>query len=163
MTKVVKQILGAAAILLLASGCGQVPGLDDQQAAAKGGKGDKGGDDSDGATGPVVSACAYDQADATACPESMNIVDLNRVHFGVEYKTDRGTHEQRLEVFDPDGFVYDVMSQTFDVARKNRSVSVWEQMMVNGTPIEYYHMCGTWQVDVYLDSAPAASFSFTLL
>lgn len=83
-----------------------------------------------------------------------------------------GVHRQRLELYAPDGSLYQQFSTAFDGDdvhfRQRGGQSPWTRvetkLLVGGTWITEYGVFGTWRMDVYLDgaSAPMASEEFVL-
>jgi hypothetical protein len=83
-----------------------------------------------------------------------------------------GTHAQRLELFAPDGSLYQRFSAQFDADNPSlrqpfgQSVRtpVETRLLVGGTWITEHGLFGAWRVDVYLDSGstPNSTASFVL-
>lgn len=69
-----------------------------------------------------------------------------------------GTHSERLELFSPDGSLYQQFSTQF------AGTPVETRLSVTGTWITQYSLFGAWQVDVFLDSEtmPITSGVFVL-
>ena len=57
-----------------------------------------------------------------------------------------GTHSERLELFSPDGSLYQQFSTQF------AGTPVETRLSVTGTWITQYSLFGAWRVDVFLDS-----------
>lgn len=87
--------------------------------------------------------------------------DLRDLHLDVDYLQVSGAHRQRIELFAPDGTLYQ---------RRFRDVTVTEGQPVNtrvpvgGTWITEHSLFGNWRVVVYLDTnqTPIASGAFAL-
>jgi Type II secretion system protein C len=87
--------------------------------------------------------------------------DLRDLHLDVDYVQVSGAHRQRIELFAPDGTLYQ---------RRFRDVTVTEGQPVNtrvpvgGTWITDHSLFGSWRVVVYLDTSqtPIASGAFAL-
>lgn len=83
-----------------------------------------------------------------------------------------GAHRQRLELFAPDGSLYQRLATEFDgdetAFRQRGARSPWTvvetKLLVSGTWITEHALYGAWRVDVYLDgtSVPIASEEFVL-
>jgi Type II secretion system protein C len=87
--------------------------------------------------------------------------DLRDLHLDVDYVQVSGAHRQRIELFAPDGSLYQ---------RRFRDVTVTEGQPINtrvpvgGTWITDHSLFGNWRVVVYLDTnqTPIASGTFAL-
>lgn len=87
--------------------------------------------------------------------------DLRDLHLDVDYLQVSGSHRQRIELFAPDGSLYQ---------RRFRDVTVTEgqpistRVPVGGTWITEHSLFGNWRVAVYLDTnqTPIASGAFAL-
>jgi hypothetical protein len=87
--------------------------------------------------------------------------DLRDLHLDVDYLQVSGPHRQRIELFAPDGSLYQ---------RRFRDVTIAEGQPVNtrvpvgGTWITEHSLFGNWRVAVYLDTSqtPIASGAFAL-
>jgi hypothetical protein len=76
-----------------------------------------------------------------------------------------GKHVQRLEIFVPDGSLYQRLSAPFrHVTTRETGTKVITLLPVGGTWITEYSLLGTWEVRVYMDNArtPVLTQSFVL-
>jgi hypothetical protein len=72
------------------------------------------------------------------------------------------THHQRLEIWSPDGSLYQRLTDSFDTAGRPRPVT--SRLPVNGTSIVDAGLYGEWCVELFLDDedAPIARRPFLL-
>ena len=72
------------------------------------------------------------------------------------------THHQRLEIFSPDGSMYQRFTDSFDAA--GRPLSVTSRLLVNGTSVVGAGLYGEWCAELFLDDedAPIARRPFLL-
>ena len=84
--------------------------------------------------------------------------DLGNLMMLVRWKNLSGTHSQRLELWNPNGFLYKSISTEF------AGTPVETGLPVAGTWITEYSLLGAWRVDVYLDDGqmPVTSGVFVL-
>jgi hypothetical protein len=77
----------------------------------------------------------------------------------VGWNNTSGSHTQRIDLFAPDGALYQQLSTPFGGAG-----SVEAQLLVAGTWITQYSLFGAWRAEVFLDSAriPITSGAFVL-
>jgi len=117
---------------------------------------------SSGSTAPTPSATLQFVAvnnDGTSAGGAAFSGDLVRaLRILVAWQNLPGTHSQRLELYSPDGSLYQEFSTQF------AGTPVEARLPVTGTWITQYSLFGAWQVDVYLDSEgmPITSGVFVL-
>jgi len=88
--------------------------------------------------------------------------DLRELRFVAEWTDVEGPHLQRLELYSPDGSLYQRFTGTF--SGTGRPVSVATRLLVSGTPIVESGLYGDWCVELFLDEeeAPIARRGFSL-
>ncbi|MBI3030220.1 MAG: hypothetical protein HYY64_11975 [Candidatus Rokubacteria bacterium] len=74
----------------------------------------------------------------------------------VAWQSLSGTHSQRLDLYAPDGSLYQRLSAQFTGS------SAEVRLPVGGTWITQHFLFGTWRVDVFLDGDPRTSGAFVL-
>jgi hypothetical protein len=87
---------------------------------------------------------------------------LREIRLVAEWTEVEGTHLQRLEVFSPDGSLYQRIAAGF--TGSGRTVAVATRLPVDGTPIVDAGLYGDWCVELFLDDeeAPIARRGFAL-
>ena len=88
--------------------------------------------------------------------------DLREMRLVAEWTDVDGPHLQRLELYSPDGSLYQRFTGTF--SGTGRPVSVATRLPVSGTPIVESGLYGDWCVELFLDGeeAPIARRGFSL-
>ena len=88
--------------------------------------------------------------------------DLRELRLVAEWTDVEGPHLQRLELYSPDGSLYQRLTGTF--SGTGRPVSVTTRLLVSGTPIVESGLYGDWCVELFLDQeeAPIARRGFSL-
>jgi hypothetical protein len=88
--------------------------------------------------------------------------DLREMRLVAEWTDVEGPHLQRLELYSPDGSLYQRFTGTF--SGTGRPVSVATRLPVSGTPIVDSGLYGDWCVELFLDEeeAPIARRGFSL-
>ena len=91
------------------------------------------------------------------------LATLKRLATDVGYQGEPGTHSLRLDVLGPNGQLYAQLSGTLEADARGAGVAT-RSLEVAGTPIEAYHMTGTWRVVLSMDGGQTlASASVTFL
>jgi hypothetical protein len=87
---------------------------------------------------------------------------LNDLYILVTWNLPGGPNTQRLELFAPDGALYQRFSKEFTSPTSSTTTETW--VPVSGTWITQHSLFGTWRVEVYLDadSTPVATTGFVL-
>jgi len=87
--------------------------------------------------------------------------NLRDLHFDVDYSQVSGSHRQRIELFSPDGTLY---QRRFRDVEITAGQPVNTRVPVGGTWITEHALFGNWRVAVYLDASqtPIASGAFIL-
>jgi hypothetical protein len=90
--------------------------------------------------------------------DQFSATSLRDLLISTTYSNVSGTHKQRLELYAPDGSLYQKLSGA--VAPSTQAL-----IPVGGTWITEHSLFGDWRVDVYVDreTTPITSHAFTLL
>jgi hypothetical protein len=90
--------------------------------------------------------------------DQFSTTSLRDLLISTTYSNVSGTHKQRLELYAPDGSLYQKLSGA--VAPSTQAL-----IPVGGTWITEHSLFGDWRVDVYVDreTTPITSRAFTLL
>lgn len=90
--------------------------------------------------------------------DQFSTTSLRDLLIAMTYSNVSGTHQQRLELYAPDGSLYQRLSGA--VAPSTQTL-----IPVGGTWITEHSLFGAWRVDVYVDreTTPITSHAFTLL
>lgn len=116
-----------------------------------------------GASGPSaqlrISGLHHDGAVKVQSQFTAN--DLRDLHLDVDYAQVSGSHRQRLELYGPDGMLY---QRRFLDMSVTAGQPIQTRIPVGGTWITDHSLFGNWRVLVYLDSSqtPIATGAFAL-
>jgi hypothetical protein len=155
-----RTLVALVAILLLAPGAGAPSAVGADRGAGPSWQ------------GPArVEVLGVDERGATLGGKEFSADTVRYLRLIVWWKVSGG-HRQRLELFAPDGGLYQRFATEFDgdeaAFRQRGGRSPWTlaepKLLVGGTWITEHALYGTWPVDVYLDGAsvPVASEEFVL-
>lgn len=88
--------------------------------------------------------------------------DLRELYIRVTWNLPGGPNTQRIELFSPNGALYQRFSMEFTSPTTVTTTETW--VPVGGTWITQYSLFGAWRVEVYLDGSatPVATSGFVL-
>jgi hypothetical protein len=88
--------------------------------------------------------------------------DLRYLYIYVTWNLPGGPNTQRIELFSPDGALYQRFSTEFTSPTSATTTETW--VPVGGTWITQHSLFGAWRVEVYLDGSatPVATSGFVL-
>ncbi len=107
--------------------------------------------------GPVVASGSLSVQGDPAGAAPLRLSDLRRMRIDSRFSGAPGTHDLRVDVFDPGGTLYAQLRSSFDAPDGSGGAS--HRLEVRGTPIESYHLTGSWTFVLYVDGTKLASTS----
>lgn len=84
----------------------------------------------------------------------LRLATLKRLAIDATYQGEPGTHSLRLDVLGPNGQLYAQLLGTLQ-AGPDGAGAASDSLEVAGTPVEGYHMTGTWRVVLSMDGGQA--------
>lgn len=110
---------------------------------------------------PVVATGTLQVLDAGGNAGPLRLADVPRLTLASTYQGDPGVHAVRIDAFAPSGILHVQLKAPLDAGATGAG-SASQGLEVEGTPIDAYHMVGTWRFVLHVDGSPLASASVDL-
>ncbi len=111
---------------------------------------------------PTASGATLVVTDGAGNSGPLHLGSLARLVVDAAYRGIPGRHLERIDIIGPGGTLYAQLKGTLIADPAGRSSSS-HSIEVKGTPIESFHMTGTWQFVLNVDGTPLASVSLSIV